>query len=384
MESAGDEDRASTTPGPHHRVTLRNIDLLRFCAAGIVVLSHLPILYHHDGPGTASARTVLDSALSLLCCGPAAVMVFFIVSGICIHAPYAHGRRIDLRSFYIRRYVRIGGPLVIAYAVSVLLTGSTTGETIGLWSLCCEAIYYLLYPAMIWAMGRAGFLPVFMASVTAASGLLLLPDNFHGQAWAYGPWLTWIVFLPVWLAGVWIAGPGIAARPPAIFRTGPVIAAAAVGLIGFSAVTTVSQFHIHGGPPYKVSMLLFAVPAAAFVFALLSLDLRRNVICRYLDRQGAWSYSLYLVHPLAMLACLEFLHRAGGDRLIPDQPVVYGMLLASAWLTARSFHVAVEAPFHRLAKSWSVRLRPIRAATLQVGDIRNISRSRVRSSNRRP
>src|SRR3954469_20376023 len=91
---------------------------------------------------------LVEAALGNLFSGPAAVIVFFVISGFCIHYPFRDGKPIPLLSYYSRRYLRVlvpmGAAILLGKALGVELT--LLKDSI-LWSLIAEEIYYLLYPA---------------------------------------------------------------------------------------------------------------------------------------------------------------------------------------------------------------------------------------------
>src|SRR4051812_37919149 len=87
---------------------LRGVDSLRFIAAVWVLLSHIGFLPLPDS--WASSAGPLRWAIGLyhsMFSGIAAVMVFFIISGLVIHTPHASGGRPRVLSFWVRRTVRI-------------------------------------------------------------------------------------------------------------------------------------------------------------------------------------------------------------------------------------------------------------------------------------
>src|SRR5438105_9261680 len=90
--------------------------------------------------------------------GPAAVIVFFVVSGFCIHYPYRNGEALRPLQYYPRRYLRILLPLAgaIALANSVGVELSLFDGTV-LWSIVCEEVYYLLYPFLLPLQSRYGW-----------------------------------------------------------------------------------------------------------------------------------------------------------------------------------------------------------------------------------
>jgi peptidoglycan/LPS O-acetylase OafA/YrhL len=51
------------------------------------------------------------------------VIVFFVISGFCIHYPYHKGKPVLLREFLVRRCLRIGIPLSICLLIAYFVYG---------------------------------------------------------------------------------------------------------------------------------------------------------------------------------------------------------------------------------------------------------------------
>ena len=100
-------------------------------------------------------------AWSTIVFGTPAVIVFFVISGFCIHLPFRGTREIDIGRYYLRRYTRILIPVAGALAVyrllgqQLILWGehSILWES-PLWSLACEEIYYAFYPLLRWLRNK--------------------------------------------------------------------------------------------------------------------------------------------------------------------------------------------------------------------------------------
>ena len=87
--------------------------------------------------------------------GTPAVIVFFVISGFCIHLPYRGDGKMQVGRYYLRRYTRILIPVAAAVGIyrSVGQQFVFWGEhsilwQSPLWSLLCEEIYYALYPLL--------------------------------------------------------------------------------------------------------------------------------------------------------------------------------------------------------------------------------------------
>jgi len=138
--------------------------------------------------------------------GQAAVIVFFIISGFCIHFPNRKGfQSPSWTAYYLRRYVRILIPMgaAIALAVPLRLQFGIFSDSI-LWSLLCEEVYYLIYPGLLCLRDRLGWRNLLiLASVFSFAAILTHPGAKDYPS--YGPWLNWALGLPCWLLGVRMA-----------------------------------------------------------------------------------------------------------------------------------------------------------------------------------
>jgi len=205
---------AATPPSPPqaakstHPDRISGIDSIRFVCALIVVLGHL-------GPppldALGSLGTLIEKGIAVAFNGPAAVIAFFIISGFCIHFPVANGpaRKMLVAAFYARRFIRIGLPVVAVLALYEWAGVDARYPNFGvLWSIICEAVYYLIYPALLVAARSIGWRKLLAATVVVAAltALILafmlgISDNNYP---AFGLF-TWIFGLPVWVSGCLLA-----------------------------------------------------------------------------------------------------------------------------------------------------------------------------------
>ena len=111
---------------------INGIDSIRFFLALIVFLSHIPNPYvdflEHSHSG---ALLLLGTAIKPLFSGITSVIAFFIISGFVIHYPNK-GKKLDISKFLIRRWVRIGIPLLVIGGIASLYG---VYQKIPVWSL---------------------------------------------------------------------------------------------------------------------------------------------------------------------------------------------------------------------------------------------------------
>jgi peptidoglycan/LPS O-acetylase OafA/YrhL len=284
--------------------------------------------------------------------GHQAVLLFFLISGFCIHFRQARATAreeneggiprssLDIRSYAFRRFRRLYPPLVLALAltagldylgtlinpeyyaghspypfINAAVAGShAVGALVGnllfqgglvspiygtdgpLWSLSYEFWFYVLYPVLLLVSVRLG--ARMMMAAAGASSLICLVLLHLG-------WVPdWLVVVPaywvVWAGGAMIAEAYVGRTSLRGLRwLGP---AAAAGLVGLAALTAVRRLGALDGeifsPPLDVLwgfglgvLLAYAMLAPTRLIRRLA-----AVATRFLSPLSAISYSLYLVH----------------------------------------------------------------------------------------
>lgn len=286
--------------------------------------------------------------------GHIGVMLFFVISGFCIHRPNALAARsaqgIDLRAFFIRRVQRIYPTLIAALTLTAIadalvrsrvpydaklgddsvrtlfinlltlqnIAGRPYGSNGPLWSLSQEEHTYALYPVLFALSLRIGVMRVVAFTVILSVGAVVLNE--------LRPAIT-LDFLPYW--GVWTAGMAVAEVEsrelewPAL-RFGPHAACVA----GIAALALSVRGHD------MASNLLFGVPFAWLLLWSTTLAGRsfwRHWAGRCLAWVGIFSYSLYATH-LPLLVLFRA-YAQGGDRswLFVSVLVASGLCVAFAW-----------------------------------------------------
>lgn len=324
---------------------LVGLDSLRFICAFVVVLGHIRLL--GEAVHGADAHGIEKIAIGLYNCsfnGPAAVIVFFVISGFCIHYPFRNGRPVVLASFFSRRFIRIIPPSLAFLLVSKLaLNESVNPQDSVLWSIVCEVIYYLIYPVLLYLRKRSSW-GVVIAIAYAGAALelathwsLLMPA---GNSFVAMGWSTWIIGLPCWLLGCWLAENYQSFK----VLTGWQIWLVRIGVYGASVVLSLAKFHIASPlASYCITLNLFALVVCYWVGAEVAY-LREHGALPALESAGRWSYSLYIVHPL-----VPSLIALTGVASLAWYPKAHLLLILIALVAAYGFYLAIEAPCHRLA-----------------------------------
>lgn len=304
------------------------------------------------------------------------VMLFFVVSGFCVHPPHARQNTVPLRPYLARRLLRIYPPYLVATVGSLLIAsalgvGSASeaktwligacmaenyvpgGEAVlaanpALWSLPVEVELYLAYPVFLllvrrfgwaWALGTVSSVSL-AAALACAQGVSFVRGNFA---------LFWIV----WCSGAWIAEKWSAGQlqPPAWGVAGAALASLVVLLLLVIAEHQIGFVSLCAG-----GFFFWAV--WALVARLSSAPIRCLTLHRMLRAGGRWSYSYYLWH-FPLLGALGLVWW----RCFGAKPANFGVSLVGCLVVLPmvwAFFRAVELPSHRAAKAvaCSVASRP--------------------------
>jgi peptidoglycan/LPS O-acetylase OafA/YrhL len=322
----------------------RVLDGVRGLAAVYVVAFHATnILW----VAPAAASPLVGSARQVLGFGHEAVLLFFAISGFCIHSRQARAPRaaFDLRGFAWRRIRRLYPPLLLALAVTAVcdslgawlyqgiytdgllytfdhspttLLGNLLfqadlgvpvwGSNGPLWSLAHEFWFYALYPLVLFAFRRLG----------PGRATLLL----SGLSLASNVGYRWLPAWPVYVLsewGIWVAGALIAelyvrrARPRLLRLLGP------VGLLLLvESVLTTPRGEDISLPDFVWGAYLVVLLAYALLVPPAWLARAAEHVAERLRPVGDISYSLYLLHqPWLLLLGAAWLWRFHS---LPSEP----------------------------------------------------------------
>ena len=157
---------------------LPEIDGLRFLAITMVVVFHIQGYFSHKSTTTYKPNTGLtNQVLLVLSSWDKGVLLFFVISGFILALPFGNnilngGKKVSLRSFYVRRVTRLEPPYIITmvclfalllvtrvYSFKVLLPSLLASLTythnvvfgtpliaVVTWSLEVEIQFYLIAP----------------------------------------------------------------------------------------------------------------------------------------------------------------------------------------------------------------------------------------------
>lgn len=341
----------------------RRLTLLRGAAALYVVAHHARnglwwmLSDIQDARGTLFYKVNLGMAF-LFWHGMPAVLAFFIISGISIHAVNCkpgYERSPAALPFYRRRALRLYPALIASMALALLvheltaqggsawqllvdafgtltfqqnvLTGNFAGNE-PYWSLANEGWYYAAYPLLAAVMIKWGTTRVLLASmVFSTSFLLLRPQPF-----------SILGFHCVWMYGVWIARQTVQRQRPAVAW---VLASCIIFTLTLAG-SYVGKQHVLLAHPI-VSMIGGLACGTLIWWFITAVKVFASRFFAALHHVGEWSYSLYLLH-FPVISLIAFIH-PNLTRSIPQ--ALLDSLLAmtlSLWLARLSF-LYIETPW---------------------------------------
>ena len=297
------------------------------------------------------------------------VMLFFVLSGFCIHLPVASkGLTPNWRAYAVRRLLRIY-PAYLAtvlfcflaaliffnrlngqfieislYAASAAMiqnwvfSGTQVAMNPSLWTIPIEVEFYLVYPLLLWLFRRFG-LRAAVAFTLFCTGIgATLFYLGYGQST-----VTFFKYVIIWNSGAWLAEAYARSRLRRWSKWH------FMGMVGTAVVTMilglagVNVFYLHyGWALCSFLLLLWVLGPGATVFSSNQWWVQPLVFT------GTVFYSLYLIHfPLFKLAGAAWFQLYGSKPesfLVPTLATVLAVPLA--WV----FYRWIELPSHDLAR----------------------------------
>ncbi len=330
-----------------NKIWINGMDSLRFVLALIVLLSHLdnPFVKVLKNSGTTVGKytaAILANSFN----GIGAVIAFFIISGFVVHYP-VKDTELDIRKFLIRRWVRIGIPLVIISSVAMYYDQFVL---IPIWSLYCELIYYTIYPILrkiklTWLVKCqiAYLIQIILVILFCQNDILSLiyqkDVDYFGTYWQLGDFMTWIIGLPIWLLGVLVA------------ENIDVISVKIKDI-------TFKELNIYRISIFTVGVTLHVLKFHFFLSDIIILNVFALLMVKWIEREivfykthksieilefgGQFSYSLYLCHGI----CVLFLSYFMGLNIY-----TYFIYILLSVLVSYGVFIIIEKPSHKLAQN---------------------------------
>jgi len=356
------------------QATLPVIDALRGLAAVAVLLFHVRVNLWVGWTAIWSnpdRYSICDRCLSLLSL-PAplfgsGVMLFFVISGYCIHRPFASGANLAVAGYAWRRAWRIVpvywaaivftivveltlhllraqavSPMIIVWKSLAMIQnyGTESGQLSAnpsLWSLPVEVELYIVYPALLclWRTPRAKYALLVVACITAVGCWL----SVVGYAWANGNFMK---YWAVWTGGAWLAEMEATDRLP----SRPWFVMVSIGAVAV-VCATICIPGLHGLQHLSWGGFWFCILYWCLVARLPSSGFIGMTMHGWAI-VGGISYSLYLIHfPLFCFVGALWIQQFGTK---PSNYVVSLAAVVGAIPCAWLFHYLFEKPAHEIAR----------------------------------
>lgn len=306
-------------------------------------------------------------------CGGSAVMLFFLVSGFCVHLPYAAESRPFVATQYaLRRAFRILPPYLFAVALTCLLEwlvywlggsaptswsrvfrvavlsqnyGSPTGPLAqlltngSLWSLPIEVELYVAYLIFYFLLRKGNVQAT--ATIVSVVSLIATIGYLSGMEELSNDFLR---FWAMWCAGALLAE---------WFKRGQLPKFRTWNIAILFLIVLLSGFGVSRRWPEGVLDYLWAAVYFHLIwFALLrpgSINVFPKWCVWLLVWLGTVSYSAYLIHkPIFALYGFLWQHFTGGKPASFLVPLLFSL---SVWPLAWLFWKCCEFPFHQISRN---------------------------------
>ena len=381
---------------------LRTLDSVRGIAALAVVLHHAVMTFPGGGEqrdallaqGFAAPEAWLYlTPLRLAVSGPAAVLLFFVLSGFVLTRSITGEKPPSYGAFAIARFARIWLPFAVAITASVLLSslladrstpGTSTWFTLGtwhepltlgtvtrhlamtgtavdldgpMWSLVHELRISLVFPLLVLLTLRA-------RGLTLAATLLMSFACIAIVGWGGLPGLVESCFQTGTYVYFFVIGIMLATRTDEVrsrLASWSKPAVAGLWMVALTALTLAPPDTSHVTTFGEGALLLVSGAGAGIVIALCVIGgaAERLLLARVPRFLGRISYSLYLTHLIVIAAVVHAF--AGAAPL----PIALAVALPLSLVIADISQRLVEAPSQQLGKrlaAWVDRRRAVATA----------------------
>lgn len=297
--------------------------------------------------------------------GNNAVVLFFVISGFCIHYPYAQGKEFKLSEFYIRRFIRICLPMAVAIGIARSIGYATGTEDylngIPAWSLVAELFYYFFYPFFRLVFKRVSvfhFL-IFCFLISMSISFLKIDTTDYACLGYYGSDRNFIKGIEVWPLGDWVIGLApwmlgvlLANNYKKITDNTNTVDRSKIWFVRVFGVLLAAIFHQvyrYGIPTHLTANFL-----SIYFYFWLSNEfkyMRTGKLNSMFEWGGKWSYSLYLIHPSVLFIVRGFEYTSYAAIIATNLVIgIAGSII---------FYYIVEGPSHQLAFRLSKKVNSI-------------------------
>jgi peptidoglycan/LPS O-acetylase OafA/YrhL len=360
---------------------LTQLDALRGLAALVVFIHHCVLMTPRP---SAIVEALSNTPVGVLWDGPAAVLLFFVLSGFVLNLRYAESRKYPggwWKEFLIKRVLRIYPAYMFVIALAICLRHSV-GSTLlfspwfahvwsappsiaqairtfslispkinrltwdpPIWSLVVEMRVSLIFPLVILAVNgrRAAW---FDATFMAAAYLVCLPLYANSAP-------DICLYFPNFLLGAFVAKYFSEIRIFYLtFRTFGKALLLIVGLLFFELFGIARNANLVEPMPYFVVHQLCGIGAALLIISCAFSSRIKSIFDRpVLQFMGRTSYSFYLIHLVVLLSIAAAIHSIDGGLSWPIW--IVGAVLS--YVASGLIYHYIEAPFIDLGKRWARR-----------------------------
>jgi exopolysaccharide production protein ExoZ len=341
------------------------LDSLRFLAASAVMITH----FHAVASSTEGAANILPGLLD----ARAAVVLFFILSGLVLHMNWA-GERPQMTStfkFYLRRWFRIYPLYYAALGLTLILTQTLPLPDCNLlsswdatahvlkadhrdswqwiqhlalvsfgidtsfilppvWTLVEEMRISLVFPWLSW----------FVARLHRHVGFGVIMLSLALTPWAGGFLISTAGIIPLFALGAWVAE---------YHRKQPALHAGwlwGIALAGLALYSSAGHFH------WRLHQSAMGIGSAMMIFSILQGSRLKGLLSHpLLALGGRCSYGIYILHFPILMAVAWWIQNQGYST---QMLYVIGIPLSLA--LALSLHFCVEMPMISIGRSITKRI----------------------------
>lgn len=344
------------------------LDALRGLAALYVLAMHTAIL---------PAITVPRWAQPLTYFGGSGVTLFFVISGfsLAMTMPRHVESGMPLRHFYVTRLARIAPLFLVITAVTIIrdiyvygrwhsadeiaenvlmifnfIPGRQEAIAWAGWTIGVEVIFYALFPLLY---ARLDSLPKLAAAIFLTCALSVAAPQVLSSLHVDPGYYTWTIVrhLPVFLIGMATYQITEALRTRAVTSAGGLFIAAA-GVLGL-AMAVAGQTPTFLFPAYYWQAIFYAMLVSG-----IALSNAAGAPVKAAAALGRTSYSMYLLHPLAIVALMPMYTWMKGWTAPPTVAFAFAILATAAVVSvaATATYYCIERPGIRLGRRALTRL----------------------------
>jgi len=336
---------------------LRGLTSLRFLAACVVVLHHLPL-----------AMPALASVLLVAKAGYVGVTFFFVLSGFVL--AYGWTGASSAREFYARRIARVY-PVHVLTAIAVLLMLLRGGVDWGAlpvnlallqawspdpavylsfvgaaWSLSCEVFFYACFPLLFGLLARCVHHARWViALVTGAAALGALFASFSsslGEYLYHLPLFRMVDFsVGILLCMAMRRGWRVSVRP---------VPAAALVVTCYLLVTMAQVLGRANASWSWLFSLSMVLPFGLLIASVAGreIDGGRSILAsRVPVLLGLWSFALYMVHGVILAAVEGHVRDLQGAAAVVVGIAIFALAITASWLLYALYEHPVESALRR-------------------------------------